>query len=313
MLFLPSTLENALPLCIHFMNDQILCMLGREIEAALKEPYSDPWLPDLTDLLAEWGWKALHCSTGITATDYGTVRVLAGRAKAPRQAGVCLPILVRTDKSTHKIAIEFLPEDWLGPYQDLGLTFYTPDEFANSAVFECLQDAIDTLAKVPTLQKTVATLVRACHILKPEDDDYDVSHSEPSVPFSIFVSVPQKRRMTDDLRVAESLVHETMHLQLTLIERLQPLVHMSNQTYFSPWKGAHRSPQGVLHALYVFRVLDRFFERLLTFPEWPATSIEHLQNRRCEITQQIRDIKTFQDCPALTELGTHLVRKLIFN
>lgn len=311
MLFPPSTLESALASYIHFMNDQFLCKLGCEIEAALKEPYPDPWLPDLTDPLAEWGWKELHCSIGITATDYGTVRVRAGRAKAPRQAGVCLPILVWTDKSTHKIAIEFLPEDWLGRYQDLGLTFYTPDEFANSTVFECLQDAIATLVKVPTLQKTVATLVRACHILKPEDDDYDVSHSDPNVPFSVFVSVPHERKATDTLRVAESLVHETMHLQLTLIERLQPLVHTSNQTYFSPWKGASRSPQGVLHALYVFRVLDSFFERLLGLHGWSIISVNHMHRRRCEIARQINDVKTFQDCPALTELGTHLVRMLI--
>ena len=293
------------------MKSQSLCNLSSKIEAALKKPYPAPWWPDLTAALAEWGWQALRCNTGITAADYGTSRVLAGKAEVPRQVGACLPTLLGTDESTQKINIEFLSEECIGQYQDLGLTFYTPDEFTNSTVLECLQDAIDILTKVPTLQKTVATLVRACHILKPEDDDYDVSHSDPNVPFSVFVSVSQERKATDILRVAESLVHETMHLQLTLIERLQPLVHASDQTYFSPWKGASRSPQGVLHALYVFRVLDGFFEQLLTFTEWPIASVEHLRNRRYEIARQISDVKTFKNHPALTGLGTYFVRLLI--
>ena len=292
------------------MKSQSLCNLDREIEATLKEPYPEPWLPELTAPLAEWGWETLRCDTGITAAGYGTGRVLAGRAEMPRNVAACLPITLGTNGSTHKIIVECLTEDRIGQYHDLGLTFYMPDEFANSTVLECLQDAIDMLAKVPTLQKAVATLVRACHILKPEDDDYDVSHSDPYVPFSAFVSVPQKRSTNDALRVVESLVHETMHLQLTLIERLRPLVHTSDQTYFSPWKGAYRSLQGVLHALYVFRVLDRFFERLLRFPNWSVASIDHMHRRRCEISQQIRDVKTFQECPVLTELGNHFVRLL---
>ena len=293
------------------MKSQSLCNLDHEIEATLKEPYPEPWLPELMAPLAEWGWETLRCDTGITAAGYGTGRVLAGRAEVPRNVGACLPITLGTNGSTHKIIVECLTEDRIGQYHDLGLTFYMPDEFVNSTVLECLQDAIDMLAKVPTLQKAVATLVRACHILKLEDDDYDVSHRDPYVPFSAFVSVPQKRSTNDTLRVVESLVHETMHLQLTLIERLRPLVHTSDQTYFSPWKGAYRSPQGVLHALYVFRVLDRFFERLLRFPDWSVASIDHMHRRRCEISQQIRDVKTFQDCPVLTELGNHFVRLLI--
>ena len=237
--------------------------------------------------------------------------MLAGRADVRRQVEAFLPIILGADESMQKIGIEFLTGDCIGQYQQLGLAFYTPNELANSTILECLHDAIDVLAQVPTLQKTVATLVRACHILKPEDDDYDVGHSDPNIPFSVFVSVPQKRGSTDALRVAESLVHEAMHLQLTLIERLQPLVLTSDQTYFSPWKGTLRSPRGILHGLYVFRVLDQFFERLLTLPGWSLINIGHMQRRRCEIAQQIRDVKTFQDCPVLTELGTHLARLLI--
>ncbi len=293
------------------MDKQRLSRLEYEIEVRLKEPYPEPWLPELTDLLVEWGWQTLRRSTGITATDYGTERVLARRAEAPRHVEASLPILAGSDPSTREIMIEFLAGEWIGQYRDRGLTFYTPDELVNSTVLECLEDAIDVLAQVPTLQKTVATLVRTCHILKPEDDAYDVSHSDPLVPFSACVSVPRKRRLDDGLRVAEALAHEAMHLQLTLIERIRPLVCASSQTYFSPWKGAHRSPQGILHGLYVFRVLDSFFEKLLILPGWPVTSVAHMCARRCKIAQQFHDVKTFKDHPALTELGTDLASLLI--
>ncbi len=295
------------------MDRQRLCRLEREIEIGLKELYPEPWLPELTALVAEWGWQTLRRSIGITAADYGTGRVLARSPEASRHVGAYLPILAGGGSSACDIMVEFLAEEWSGQYRDIGLTFYTPDELVNSTVLECLEDAIDVLAQVPTLQKTAATLVQTCHILKPEDDAYDVSHSDPLVPFSIFVSVPQKRDLVDSLRVAESLVHETMHLQLTLIERLQPLVNASSQTYFSPWKNTHRSPQAILHALYVFRVLDSFFERQLALPGWPVASVAHMRARRCEIAQQIQNIRTFKNHPALTKLGTHLAGLLIFG
>ena len=299
-------LESASPSCIRFMDRQRLSRLEREIKVGLKELYPEPWLPRLTDLLAEWGWQALRRSIGITAADYGTGRVLARRPEAPRHVKAYLPILASGDAPTCEIIIESLSEEWIDQYQDIGLTFYTPDELVNSTVLECLEDAMDVLAKVPTLQKTVVTLVRVCHILKPRDDDYDVGHSDPHVPFSVCVSVPQKRRLADILRVAEALVHEAMHLQLTLIERLQPLVEESDQTYFSPWKGTQRSPRGVLHALYVFRVLHRFFERLLSLPGWSDSSIDHMNKRRCEIARQILEVNTFRDHPSLTGAGIHL-------
>ncbi len=306
-----SMLESASPSCIRFMDRQRLCRLEREIEVGLKELYPEPWLPKLTDLLGEWGWQTLQRSAGITAAAYGTGRVLARRAEAPRYVEAYLPVLVGSDASSRKIMIEFLAEEWIGKYRDIGLTYYTPDELVNLTVLECLEDAMDVLARVPTLQKTVAALVRTCHILKPEDDAYDVSHSDPLVPFSVCVSVPRKRRLADSLRVAESLVHEAMHLQLTLIERLQPLVHASSQAYFSPWKDTHRPPQGILHALYVFRVLDSFFERLLALPGWPIASVAHMYARRREIALQVNAVETFKSCSALTVVGASFIDRLI--
>ena len=259
--------ENALPSSTHFMDSWPLHPLHHAIKDTLGNPYPNPWMPHLTVPLAEWGHQELRGRTGITATDYGTERVLTGSAETPRLVGAKLLTPVEAGGSTRQITIELLTEACTGPYQDMGLSFYTPDEMANSNVLQRLHDALDVVAQVPTLQRTVVTLLQICHVLKPEDDAYDVSHSDPHVPFSVFVSVPQRCGPTDALRVAESLVHEAMHLQLTLIERLVPLIKESGQTYFSPWKATRRSPRGVLHALYVFRVVESFFGRLL--PAFP--------------------------------------------
>ena len=217
----------------------------------------------------------------------------------------------RGEDTASVMLIETLPENDLRKYQEMGLAFYSRAELTTSSIFGCLQDAIHILAYVPTLQETAGSLVRVCHILKPEDDDYDVSHSDPYVPFSIFVSVPQKRKENCELRIAESIVHEAMHLQLTLLEQALPLICPTDDTYFSPWKGELRSPQGILHALYVFRVIDQFLEQLLTLSIWSSESVDHMCNRRTEIARQVRHIGPFANCPALTELGTYLVRRLL--
>ena len=293
------------------MDSSHLNPLNHAIKDALVNPYSDLWLPDLTTLLVGWAEQELCSRTGITADVYGTERVLAGSIEAPRLVGARLPVLNGVDGPSRHVTVEFLTEAGIGAYGDIGLCFYTPDEVANSGIVQCLQDALDVLAKIPSLQTTVTALIRTCHVLKPENDAYDVSHSDPLVPFSAFVSVPRRRGPTDALRVAESLVHEAMHLQLTLIERLLPLVEESHQTYFSPWKGTQRPPRGVLHALYVFRAIDNFFRRLLVLSGWSVASVEHLRRRRCQIARQISEVKAFKDHPALTEVGSRLARLLV--
>ena len=293
------------------MDSLLLSPLKHAIKDALGNPYPDPWLPALTGPLVGWGDQELHSRTGIAAADYGTERVLAGSLEAPRCVGARLPFRVGVDGPTRQMAVEFLTEAGIGAYGDIGLCFYTPDEVANSGIVRCLQDAIDVLARIPSLQATVTALIRTCHVLKPENDAYDVSHSDPQVPFSVFVSIPQSRSPTDALRVVEPLVHEAMHLQLTLIERLLPLVEKSDQMWFSPWKGTQRSPQGVLHALYVFRAIDGFFGRLLALSGWSVASVEHMHMRRWEIAQQISEVRAFKDHSALTKVGTRLARLLV--
>ena len=294
---------------IRFMSRKKSGSVPGTIQASLADLGTVPWLPQLTDTLVENARETLYSRTGISVPDYGTASVLVGRPDVPRHITARLPI--RPDiENTAAMLIETLPPEDRYRYQDIGLVFCTPDEIKQPAVLNCLQEAVNLLRYEPTLQTTIATLVRVCHVLKV-DDDYDVSHSDPQVPFSIFISVLRRRRPNDALRVIESIVHEAMHLQLTLIEHHLPLIDRSVSTHFSPWKGSYRSPQGVLHALYVFRVIDRYFERLQTLSILSVDDASYISDRRETIWKQIDEIRTFGECPDLTSCGSDVVRRLL--
>ena len=300
----------ALHLSIRFMSGKKPGSVTGKIQASLTDLQTAPWLPQLTDALVENARETLYSRTGISVPDYGTARVLVGQPEVPRHIMARLPICPNVENTAAMLIEALSPED-RRRYQDLGLVFCTPDETKQPAVLNCLQEAVNLLRYESTLQTTIAALVRICHVLKPRDDDYDISHSDPQVPFSIFVSVPHRHRSNDVLRVAESIIHEAMHLQLTLIEHDLPLVDTSASTHFSPWRDTYRPPRGVLHALYVFRVIDRFFERLQTLSVLSVTEASYIKNRREEIFRQIGEIGMFKEYPALTTLGSEFVWRLM--
>jgi HEXXH motif-containing protein len=285
--------------------------LANRIKSVLGNPYAVLWLPELTDELARVGWDALGRDINLTINNYGTARVLSVNTCAPQNIIAHLPTFPGAEGVKSSICVEALPTDLTRQYCEAGVSFYIPDEITDTKVLSCLEDAINILNRVPTLMPTVATLVRVVHLIKPEDDDYDVSFSEPHIPFSIFISVPKKRVAIDALRVAEAILHEAMHLQLTLIELIVPLVNSTNGRYFSPWRREYRTAQGVIHALYVFQVIAQFLGRVLLTYKCPAEWGAYIQKRRGEISRQICEIEHFQDCSELTATGTRFVHKLV--
>ena len=172
-----------------------------------------------------------------------------------------------------------------------------------------LEEAISFLNFVPTIWPTVSTLVRSLHVIEPVEDEVDVSFSDPTVPFSIFVSVPRMWSEVAALRVAEAILHETMHLQLTLVERVVPLVVPQQAMYYSPWRDEQRDSEGILQALYVFGVI-RSFLRLMPV-RWPSPVHDHVANRLAQIDCQIEQGRYFLECDELTPDGAALVARLL--
>ncbi len=103
----------------------------------------------------------------------------------------------------------------------------------------------------------------------------------PRWPYRIFISIPARSRV-QDLRVAEAVVHEAMHLILTNFERVSPLVS-DERTLKSPWRSELRPAAGVLHGIYVFCCISRFFRHLDNKSHLGACAMEHSQRRQFEI------------------------------
>ena len=172
-----------------------------------------------------------------------------------------------------------------------------------------LEEALTFLNLVPTVWSTARTLVRSLHIIDPVADDIDVSFSDPTMPFSIFLSVPPTWSDVAPLRVAEAILHEAMHLQLTLVERVVSLVVPLGFMYHSPWRDEPRNSEGILQALYVFAVIRSF---LAAIPEPRLPSLNgYIADRLEQIDYQIQQAQGFRGCDELTPDGAALVARML--
>lgn len=162
----------------------------------------------------------------------------------------------------------------------------------------------------PFLWLAVSELAWRCHIVLAPDDDYDVSFSDPAIPFSIFISAPARNDRCSILRAAESLIHETMHLQLSLFENLSPLVDTaSTWSAYSPWKQRERPVQGVLHGLYVFCVL-RWMWRQVSKTTQNRIDQDFALRRISEINTEVSVVSAMEESPALTAEGRDFIHHL---
>lgn len=243
------------------------------VSAALGSP-GEPWLPRLASLLAE-------SSSAWTAFDkgcaYGTARWLAADPAGIRD------LVGETAIAGHPVLVEILPKALEGSFDHL-----SPARIVGPEEMKIVRSAAALLMDVPDLAESAGSVVRVLHILRAEAG-YDVSHSEPTIPFSVFVSVPAPEEKDRVVRLAESIVHEAMHLQLTLVENVLPLVETDGEG-FSPWQGRNRPVRGLLHGLYVFSVIIRFMD-------FVAASRPDLRRKACqrraEIEEEVASLENF--------------------
>ena len=204
-----------------------------------------------------------------------------------------------------RLRLEFLGRLQAKGFLAKGLNLYEFDDLGGTSCLQILSDALTLVAQVPSLAQSIQMLVKSTHLLRPDAPTIDTSFSEPRLPFSIFVSVPPGRIEEDASRVAEAIVHEAMHLQLSLVERHVPLIGKPGIAAFSPWRGEIRDASGLLHALYVFRVVFDWLGLMRAQLPLYAT------RRRHEIEKQVREVDWPCLRPALSPAGTTLVDRLL--
>lgn len=135
------------------------------------------------------------------------------------------------------------------------------EPLAVSVLRETVRSAGALINQIHSLGVAVRQHVEAVSLLAAKDG-YDVSHSEPRWKNWIFVSCPTVGGEVSALRLAENVVHEAMHHQLSEVEDRSRLVKDEVEQLYSPWKQESRNLIGVLHGLYVFRCIDLFLGQL---------------------------------------------------
>ena len=205
------------------------------------------------------------------------------------------------------ISVEILSDSLADHWSSMGLRFATAAEVEGLRFRDLMIRSIELIREVDPFGGTVVTLCRSVHPLIAPDADTDVSYSDPSLPFSVFVSASSPAQTDSVERLAENLVHEALHLQLSLVERILPMV-VSNpggesEQVFSPWAGDGRSVRGLLHGVYVFGNLRCFWERAAK--QVPAVS-GFAGDRIDVIERQIINASHLRLCAELTPAGRRL-------
>ena len=281
-----------------------------QVRIALHDRSEAPWMPGLAEPLSRVAWNQLESGIGITHASYGTARLLL---RNPR--GVRL-VVAQCNGGSNRVAptgaegipIEILPPDIAQQVVGHDVRFLESHR-VEGTVARQLEEALSLLDLVPTVLQTVCTLVRSLHIIDPSGDDTDVSFSDPALPFSAFVSVPRTWSEVAALRVAEAVLHEAMHLQLTSVERVVPLVVPQRNMYYSPWRDEERNSEGILQALYVFGVI-RSFLRLISVRSSSSVN-NYVADRIARINCEIEQAQHFRECNELTPDGVALVTRLV--
>ena len=275
--------------------------LCRTVRAALARS-PETWLPDVAPPLTARTWRRL-APRGFRPANYGTHRWLAGDPAAERTVLAALDL-----GDFPQCRIEALPASSRNRYERSGLVF--PRSAAATAALAAVRSAWSLVEAAPSLQAAVAAYLRSVHVLQPPEAEVDVSYSDPDVPFSVFVSIPGPGHHTA-LRLAESLVHECMHLHLTLIEAVVPLVGDDRASTFSPWLRRPRPLRGVLHGLYVFSVVDAFLRVLEHSGSLGPDQAAFAARRRRQIAGEIAQVNRPALAAGLTEDGRGLVERLL--
>ena len=292
-----------------------ICSLREEevlkaLDSAIEHATARPWMPGLAPSLKTLCLDRLNRDMRADFLPYSTTRMLVNSDAPPglvvAHCGVVLAR--RTLKVDEGIQVECIPEGLRG-LMDRGLRFCPVERITEETVLR-LDEALAFLGLVPSVWRTVFTVVRSLHIIESEEEDVDVSWSTPDLPFSVCVSLPNDWTDIAVVRTAESILHEAMHLQLSLIERIVPLVGKGEGYHYSPWRKEWRPASGILQALYVFRVICSFFQAVQLRVASPAVE-EHLLWRVLTIKEQMKKAEAFRECEVLTPIGHRLVREIL--
>ena len=275
-------------------------------ETYLNRPFPI-WNESVTKALVDDRWQILAQSSQWTPRNYTAAGYFLNDLSVSP-----VKTKISSDSRDQNIYIEAPCSNYLDDfYLKSGLYPYPDGQINTPQIVTCFQRALQLLEYVVSSYRCIHTLVRSIIVLAPDNPDTDISYSHPAIPFSICISCSAQPSDYQEIRMLEAILHEAMHLQLSLIERYIPLIESTGETelYYSPWRNEPRPARGVLHGLFVFRAIYEFFSILNTCPQ--SAPVNFYVNRRLErIAHEIRSLTGFPSSAALTATGALFAEQL---
>ena len=265
------------------------------------------WSENVAQALVDNRWQILAQSSQWTPENYNTAGyILEDSSVSP------VKTKISSDSRDQIIYIETPCSKYLDDfYLKSGLHPYPESKVNTPQIVACCQEALQLLDYVVPSSRCIHALVRSIIVLAPDNPDTDISYSHPAIPFSIFISCSAQPSDYQEIRLLEAILHEAMHLQLSLIERYFALIKPTGESdmHYSPWRNEARPVRGVLHGLFVFRAIYEFFSILNTCPQ--SAPVKFYVNRRLEcITHEISSLTAFPSSAALTATGALFAEQL---
>ena len=276
----------------------------REYVEMLATPIA--WHETSVETLAKWAETEVLEPFGLNLRSYGSARMYCRDRHLPREWVFCPPLVEGLS-----FGLEKLPTPLAHLATSNGVSLKKTCDLREEYVRSILWSSCKLIRQLaPELFLSVRILLRSLHVLESPGKDYDVSFSLPCLPNSIFLSIPQPSEPNSVSRLTEAIVHEVLHLQLSLVERICPLVQNDAEKEFaySPWRDERRPLGGLIHGLFVFRGVEML---------WIRATNNHLRNvfnfakdRVEEIRRQCSLVKP-KEYRSLTSFGQKIFLRLV--
>ena len=261
------------------------------------------WDIKTTELVVHREWNILRRKFFWDFDDYSSAGIVLTQ---PEISGDKKPILPESRKP--QIFLESPSGSINEFYNQNGLEFDTQNTPERK---DKVVDALELLNNTPELMNSICLLVRTIGILKSNNRDSDVSYSHPKLPFSIFISLCDDRNPISAARVAESILHEAMHLKLSLLQKAVELLSSEKDIYFfAPWRQEMRPANGVLHGIFVFRAIFDYFLKIIETSS-NRDIRDHAQKRVDDIRRDMSEVQNFYNSDALSPLGKQFAKSLL--
>lgn len=268
----------------------------------IKNP-NPQWDKDVANFLIAYKWNTSLKEIFPASNNYSITGSILKDEKQKEETYLLL-------ETNGKIQIAFPSDNLIEFYNKHGLIPMLINS-SSTEQFTKINRALKVLGNIPPLHSCILQLVRSIQIIEPDNSETDISYSHPNIPFSIFFSVCEDNSVISDLRVAESMLHESMHLFLSLLETHTDLiVPASDATFYSPWRDEERPVRGVFHGIFVFKAIKDFYKLLGMQMNFEQEGY-FFKNRVEEIRKEFEVLIDFPKSEGLTYLGKELAEKLL--